>query len=124
MPSGGTITYDSYKKIQKKTLNGRIVVQPHTWYTCPPGKKAIVKGEATCTGIGAGATSNLNMAGEIIRQANNTTQRLQPWDNPVRTNIVFPFEIELDAGDIIETTQSEGTNAEWNITATIEETEA
>lgn len=121
MPSSVTTTYDGYHRIQEIPLLGRIVLQPHTWYTCPAGKRAIVNGVAACTSFGEQASkARLRAGGEIIRSC-TATGVTGTVDVPV--NEVFPFSVGLNSGQSIQTTQSVGTNAEWEINAFIMETD-
>ena len=122
MPSSITSTYNSYKKIQSRSLNGRIVLQPHTWYTCPSGKRAIVKGVAACTSTGASATSSLEGAGEIIRKVYHTGGESNPWMKKIKPEVIFNFEIELEENETLKTIQASGTNAAWDVIAQITET--
>jgi len=115
------------QKIPTFEINGRIVVQPNTWYTCPTGKKAIVKGSVQCTGRGAAANADFNAAGLLMfswTRANTiTTDYIDAPRNMTTENggqLAF-FEVELAAGEIIETTQNTGTNAEFNVFASVQE---
>lgn len=116
------------QKIPEFEINDRIVVQPHTWYTCPAGKKAIVKGSVQCTGRGAAANAVFNAAGEIMFVWDNALNAVLSYiDTPRGLSTTLGgqfafFEVELSAGDIIETTQNVGTNAEFNVWAKVQET--
>ena len=116
------------QKIPTVEINARVVLQPHTWYTCPTGKKAIVKGRIQCTGRGAAANADFNVAGILMFQWDrNTSTPLPADDNPRGLTTadggqLAHFEIELSAGEIIETTQNTGTNAEFNVWASVQET--
>jgi len=123
----GARTFSSgVQKIPEFEINDRIVLQPHTWYTCPAGKKAIVKGRVQCTGRGAAATASFEVAGVIMFTWTSAgTPRgweLSPRDLASGDDEFAFFEVELSAGDIIETTQSTGTNAEFNVWAKVQET--
>lgn len=130
---GKRVALTSTQKIPTFEINDRIVLQPHTWYTCPAGKKALVKGNVKCTGRGAAAVARFEAAGISMFE----------WDRAVAVNtnasgdsyIEIPdnlatgsggqtafFDIELSAGDIIETTQDAGTNAEFEVFAKVQET--
>jgi len=114
----------------------RTVVQPTTWYTCPAGKKAIVKGKVTCTNTGAGAEGRFVAGGVTMFRfgafAGNVAQ-VFPDDTASYTNTtptvfnrtpldVFRiFEVQLAAGETIQTTQDSGTNAEFNVFAEVQE---
>jgi len=115
------------QKIQEREINARVVLQPHTWYTCPTGKVAKVKGSVQCTGRGAAATASFEVAGIIMftwtssatPQGFETSPRLL---SSAHSEFAL-FEVELSAGEIIETTQNTGTNAEFNVFATVVETD-
>jgi len=114
------------QKIPKFEINDRIVLQPHTWYTCPTGKKAIVKGRIQCTGRGAAASASFEAAGVIMFTWVSGSGSIG-WEQSPRalndgSDEFALFEVELSAGDIIETTQNSGTNAEFNLWADVQET--
>ena len=96
-------------------INGRVFSgQPHTWYTCPTGKKAIVKGRTSCLQQGAATTMQLRAAGEDIAQwvvSSCVTDNTNPFFLCIGR--YHDWEIELEAGDIIQTTQNSGDNAEF-----------
>jgi len=121
------------QKIPTVEINGRVVLQPNTWYTCPTGKKAIVKGRVQCTGRGAAANASFRAAGtEMFRWDNNSTlggNTQNYLDSPRGLTTLDGgqfalFEVELAAGEIIETTQNTGTNAEFNLWASVQESPA
>jgi len=126
----GARTFSSLaQKIAEFEINDRIVLQPHTWYTCPANKKAIVSGRVQCTGRGAASTANFSISGVIMfvwvvgsgslgweqspRALNDGSDEFALFDG-----------IEMSAGDTIVTDQSSGTNAEFNLWAKIQETPA
>jgi len=103
----------------------RTVIQPTTWYTCPAGKKAKIKGIIQCTGFGAAGTASFLI----------NTIELAEWDfagcelsndDPFSlcVNRYFLIELQLEAGDFIQTTQNVGTNAEFNVFAEVQESPA
>jgi len=114
------------QKIPEFEINDRIVLQPHTWYTCPAGKKAIVKGSVQCTGLGAAANADFQVAGVTMFRwlvtALNLDFNIAPRELSVGDSAFAEFEVELSAGDIIETIQSTGTNSEFNVWAKVQET--
>jgi len=122
------ISRNQAQKIQSFEINGRVVIQPNTWYTCPTGKKAIVKGRVQCTGLGASATANFVVAGVTMFTWNSDATPLgyllDPRTMSASSSELALFEAELSAGDIIETTQNTGTNAEFNVWAEVIETDA
>jgi len=110
-------------------LNDRFVLQPHTWYTCPAGKKANVKGSFECTGTGAAAIGELVVAGVIIHRWLATVATTTNTSIPRNTSRVFTnaggvsnppvgtvqeINVDLAAGESIVTDQDSGTNAEFN----------
>jgi len=123
---------NTVQKIPEFEINDRIVLQPHTWYTCPAGKKALVKGSVVCTGRGAAATADFDIAGITIYRWDKSTQRVNQEDAQNEPLILSTFgggqsglfEVELSAGDTIETNQNSGTNAEFNVFAKVQETPA
>jgi len=117
----------------------RTVVQPTTWYTCPAGKKAIVKGKVTCTGTGAGAEGRFVAGGTIMYRwtgsavtgtnvavIDDTATYFQANGTQFNTplNVFRTFEVQLAAGETIQTTQDSGTNAEFNVFAEVQESPA
>ncbi len=115
------------QKITEFEVNGREVLQPFIWYTCPAGKKAIVSGRVQCTGRGAAATANFSIAGVIMFEWVTGTGSLG-WEMGPRglNDNVDEFAlfdgIELSAGDTVVTDQSTGTNAEFNVWMKVQET--
>lgn len=116
------------QKIPTFDVNGRVVIQPETWYTCPTGKKAICKGRVQCTSRGAAAISTFTIAGIIMFQWVRSTAVVDTWENGPRNlttqsggQLAF-FEVELAAGDTVVTSQDSGTNAEFNLWMEVQET--
>jgi len=98
------------------------VLQPTTWYTCPTGKIAILKGTCVCVDTGAGANCSLQFAGVTQYRwlaSGGLTDPNQPLT--MQEGIIIQFEAQLAAGDIVETIQDSGTNAQVKLQATIEE---
>lgn len=109
----------------------RTVVQPTIWYQCPIGKKALVKGTVRCSGTGAAATVDLDIAGVTdirwrastgwdIRARYNTDLRT---DVPDLDRVRMTFVADLLGGQFIETNQSSGNNAEINMFAEVVESD-
>jgi len=115
-------------------INERHVLQPHTWYTCPAGKKALVQATATCTSVGASAEAYIEINAVRMRkwggvatagyagtdgiQATLAQQGLMP------PNVLSVMQFSLNAGETIITTQDGGfTNAEFNILLEIQESD-
>jgi len=122
---------NSAQNIPTFEINGRIVLQPHTWYTCPAGKKALVKGSVVCTGRGAAATADFDIASITLFRWDKSTiiVATETWnyrDTPLELTThkggqTAFFDVELSAGDTIETNQNTGTNAEFNVFAKVQE---
>jgi len=122
------ISRNQIQKIPTIALNVRKVLSGGTdgdFYTCPTGKKAIIKGFAVCTGVGAATTVDLNVAGVSIAEWQSAAGQTDPFrPQDMALLVQFNFEVQLDAGDILQYSQSSGTNAEMNINAEILETPA
>jgi len=120
---GKRVALTSVQKIPTAAINIRRVVSPFAFYTCPAGKKAIVKGTAEVTGTGAAATVDLNAAGTSIAEWQSAGGNLND-DVPqnMAIGVRFFFEIQLDAGETIDYDQNAGTNAEMNFNAEVHET--
>jgi len=122
------ISRNQLQRIATSAINVRKVLSGGTdgdFYTCPTGKKAIIKGTAQCTGAGASATIDLVVATVSIAEWQSSGGAFDPF-NPqgLAINALFPFEVQLDAGDILQYTQNTGTNAEMNMNAEVLETPA
>jgi len=128
------ISRNQIQRIAELEINDRIVLQPNTWYTCPTGKKAIVKGSVVCTGRGAAATADLDIAGiTFFRWDTNAAIPASSSQDYINSPLGLTtaeggqmafFEVQLSAGDTIETNQNTGTNAEFNLFAKVLETPA
>ena len=121
-------TLSAVQKIPEFEINGRVVLQPNTWYTCPAGKKAIVKGQVQCTGLGAAANASFEAAGVIMFTWLATGASRGYIESPRNLNVAEDefafFDIELSAGEFIRTIQNTGTNSEFNVFAKVQETPA
>jgi len=98
------------------------VVQPTTWYTCPAGKIAIIKGTCNVISTGAAATVDLDVAGISIAEwqfSGGGTDINFPQN--LSTGMLYPFEAHLNAGETLVTDQNTGSNAQVQLQATIEE---
>jgi len=113
-------TLNAIQKIPTAPVVGRVVVQPETWYTCPTGQKAIVKGKCVCTGLGAAASVRLNAAGVRLVE----WQAAAVSEKVLIINTYFEFEIQLAAGETLDTSQDAGANGEINMLANVQETPA
>jgi len=124
------ISRNQSQKIASFEINGRVVLQPNTWYTCPTGKKAIVKGKVQCTGNGASASAEFVAAGVVMYDWGTGAataiehQIISPRGMRSAQNEFGFFEVELAAGETIITQQDAGTNAEFNVWASVTETDA
>jgi len=117
------VTRNQVQKTNKRTIGlTNDVVQPTTWYTCPTGKIAIIKGTCQCTSTGAAATVDLDVNGISIAEwqaSGGGTDINLPQDLAV--NVTYPFEAHLEAGQTLVTDQNSGSNAAIKLQATIEE---
>jgi len=119
--------------LAETALNVRTTLQPHTYYTCPAGKKAIVKGRVTCTGTGAATEGRFLINAIIIFRwevdALNTTSVVPDETSFVKNSgavrtetpleVFRSFDITLAAGETISTNQDSGTNAEFDLFASV-----
>jgi len=118
------------QKIPEFEINSRTVLQPVVHYTCPTGKKALVKGSVQCTNRGAAARADFNAAGIRLFSWDRNTAIIGDYiDQPRSLSTINDgqqafYDLELSAGDTIETTQTSGTNAEFNLFAKVQETPA
>lgn len=120
---GETIALNSVQKLPTDAINVRRTVSPFTFYECPVGFKAVVKGTALVDNFGAGTTVSLKGAGVFIAQWIFTSCVVGNFDvKKLCLGTQFKFEIQLDAGDIVEYIQNSGTNASIDFTATVQET--
>jgi len=116
------ISRNNIQKTNKRVISfTNDIVQPTTWYTCPTGKIAIVKGTCQCVSLGAAASTSLEFAtvkyaGWSASGSTNTAQL-----DDLLTAIKIEFEVKLAAGDTIVTDQASGTNAQFKLGAEIEE---
>jgi len=95
------------------------------FYTVPTGKKALIKGTAECPGAGAAAQIDLNVAGISIAEWQSSGGGTDPFDpQNLQIGALFPFSVQLDAGEILQYSQNAGTNAEMTVIAEILETPA
>jgi len=126
------IPKQSAQKLQQfPILPRRTIIQPTVWYTCPVGKKAVVAGTAQSTGLGAAGTGDLDVGGItkfrwVTGAPSSIIDNCRPAPNQLRVVLRerCPFRIELAAGEIVETNQSVGTNAEFNLDLEVFETDA
>jgi len=119
-------------------INVRTILQPNVYYTCPAGKVAKVKGEVTCTGLGAAAQARFLINGTIafrwgttgvfinITAPDGTALIHDNNNNPFFTplNVFRMFDFTLNAGEDFSTDQSSGTNSEFNVFAQVVESPA
>lgn len=113
------------QQINEIQILGVIVIQPNTWYTCPTGKKAIIEGTCVCQNVGAAATTDLNFAGVSHAEwqaAGGRSDDNIPQDLAV--GVKFTFKVELVAGEIMQTSQNTGTNANFLLNAFVREANA
>jgi len=115
---------NSLQRIPTFALNVRKVLSGGTdgdFYTVPAGKRAVIKGTAVCTGLGAAATVDLDFNG-LSFHTWDVAGSTEPAQKTTIIQTVIPFIVELEAGQILSYDQNSGTNAEMNINARIQET--
>jgi len=133
--SGIQVSTNAVSTIPETAINDRTVLQPNTLYTCPANKKAKVKGRVVCTGLGAAAEARFSVAGIIMFRwiVNNvnglgiipdsTSQIVNTagnaFDPPINT--YRTFDVNLEAGETIVTSQDSGTNSEFNTWMKVQE---
>ena len=111
-------TRNAIQTITEQQILDVIVVQPHIWYTCPAGKKAIVEGTCVCQNAGAAATLDLNFAGVSHAECQAAGGRNDdniPQDLAI--GVKFTFKVELAAGETMQTSQNAGTNGNFLLNA-------
>jgi len=117
------ISRNQVQKTNKRTLFQQDVAShPITYYTCPVGKIAIIKGTWICLDTGAAGVVDLIAAGVSIGEvqaAGGGTDINIPQD--LAEGLLFPFEANLVAGETLVTDQDVGTNANTIISVQIEE---
>lgn len=121
MPVGIVNALNNVQRIPEVPINLRSVTQPTDFYTCPAGKKAIFKGYVVCTGRGAAATASLRDPTDsfnVAKWTSSTTIQNSSWD-VLRVGTPVFVTLELNAGEVIKTTQDSGTNAEFDVVGKI-----
>jgi len=122
------VSRNQAQKIQSVDVNARVVIQPNTYYTCPVGKKAIIKGSVQCTGLGAAANASFEAAGVVMFIWVGSGAIVGDYiDQPrvlstINSGQVALFEVQLAASEFIRTIQNTGTNSEFNVFASVIET--
>jgi len=106
----------------KRSIIETDVLQPTTYYTCPTGKVAVIKGGWRCSDTGAASVVDLNAGGESIAEVQATGGGTDVnFPQNLLEGLFFPFEVTLAAGDTLDVSQDSGTNAATFITAIVEE---
>jgi hypothetical protein len=120
MPVSRVTPLNQVQRVSELQIVDTIVLQPHTWYTCPTGKRARVIGVVVCKNTGAAANARFRVAGEIYATWVATGGTIEPsLIVDLFPGVIIPFEVILEAGETIQTTQSTGTNAEFFIDAKV-----
>lgn len=112
----------SQKSTASIGINVRKILSPFIFYTCPVGKKAVIRGTALCDSTGAAATVDLRVAGISIAEwqaAGGVPNPNVPQDLELGTE--FRFEVQLNAGETLLYDQNSGTNASINVNISIQE---
>jgi len=117
------IARNQIQKTNKRTVSRADTSgYPITYYTCPTGKIAVIKGSWICDDTGAAAVVDLNSAGISIAevQATGGVITLTTPQN-LAEDVLYPFEADLVAGETLTCTQDSGTNATTKLFIVIEE---
>jgi len=116
------ISRNPIQKQNERQLLQNDVLQPTTYYTCPAGKIARIKGTWLCEDTGAAATVDLNAAGISIAEVQATGGGTDPnVPQDLAEGLLFPFDIILVATETLDVSQNTGTNADTLINAVITE---
>jgi len=116
------IPRNQQQRTNKRQLFSNDVLQPVTYYTCPAGKVAIIKGTWLCDDTGAAAVVDLNAAGVSIAEVQATGGGTDPnIPQDLAEGLLFTFEVTLAATETLGVTQDSGTNANTTINAVVEE---
>jgi len=95
---------------------------PITYYTCPAGKIATIKGKWLCDDTGAAGVVDLNAAGVSIAEVQATGGGTDPnIPQDLAEGLLFAFEVTLIATETLATSQDVGSNANTIINAVITE---
>jgi len=109
------------QKIGTSQLLIRRTLSPFTFYTCPAGKRAIIKGVASCDQTGSAAQVRLKVNNIIILEWRSTggdpnkPQELRVGDGG-------NLDVEVEENQSLIYDQNAGTNATMDINAKIQET--
>jgi len=131
--SGVTVALNAIQKLPGIGIILNTIVTPAVFYTCPANKKAIIKGEIRCVDRGAAANASFEAAGVVLAiwntNASQVTIASTFLDTPEGLTTtsggkVYPFTVELAAGETIRGIQNTGSNAQFKINSIVEETPA
>lgn len=114
---------------QAEGMNQLVVLQPHTYYTCPVGKRARAVGQVRCRNRGAAANAHFRVAAQILFGWNTALQLFNNenyLDTPTRLStfgggMIAQFDVVLEAGETLQSTQTAGTNAEFIVNFKVKE---
>ncbi len=117
------VARNQIQKTNKRTLFQQDTSShPVTYYTCPAGKIAIIKGTYVCDDTGAAATVDLNVAGISIAEWQATGGGTDPnLPQDLVEKFVLQFEVNIAAGETIASNMSSGSNANTVINIVIDE---
>jgi len=117
------VSRNQTQKLSTIQLLESIGLSPATFYTCPAGKKAIVKGYAVGTTFNAANNMSLLAGGiTIATWVNAGSDASQIFPLIMAIGVRFDFEVQLAAAETINYTQDTGTDAIMVINATVQET--
>jgi len=110
------------KQNERQIFQQDVASHPITYYTCPAGKIAKIKGFWVCDDTGAAALVDLVANGISIAEVQATGGLItltQPQN--LAEGVSFPFEVTLAATQTLVTAQDSGTNANTTINAVVTE---
>jgi len=121
---GRTSSLNTVQKINTiQVLQRDVSGHPITYYTCPTGKRAIIKGVCVCSGTGAAATVDILAGGVSLCEWQATGGVFDPnVPQDLAEGTQFAFEVQLEAGETLVSAQNTGSNAEINMYCEIQET--
>jgi len=128
---GRTTTLNQVNVIPETPIVQNSTTTPIVWYTCPAGKKAIIKGFVRCVDRGAAANASFEAGGIVLAIWNNVSNSAAAAGNNAQEQpenlstfaggMSFPIDVELTAGQTIRGIQNSGSNAQFKINVKVKE---
>lgn len=116
MPVDDIIPLNQTQRIPEIKIDEESTTQPHTYYTCPTGKKAFFEGVVMCTTRAASPQASLRDPSDTFdfivwngTAISGDNEQLRSLAEGVSRRV----KLRLDAGDVIKTAQSVGTTAQF-----------